>query len=66
MATTETLLQSAETRNGFAIGVVRNHRSGSFVVVRMDRSSRFVTISAHDTEAAARTAANREWKADRG
>ena len=61
---TNTLLQSANTRAGFAIGIVRNN--GHFQVVRMDASSRFVTISVHTTEAAARVAANREWSADMG
>ena len=61
---TDTLIQSANTANGFAIGIVRNARSGKFLVVRMDRQSRFVTISAHAAEADARTRANREWAAD--
>lgn len=61
---TDTLVQSADTIAGFAIGIVRNHRSG-FLVVRMDRSSRYVTLSVHSTEAGARTAANAAWSADK-
>lgn len=66
MNTNTALIASANTRNGFAIGIVRNARSGGFQVVRMDRSSRFVTISVHNDEATARTRANTEWAADRG
>lgn len=62
---TDKLIASANTRNGFAIGVVRSARSATFSVVRMDRSSRYVIISNHATEAAARIAANTEWAADR-
>lgn len=63
---TNNLIASANTRNGFAIGIVRNARANAFQVVRMDRASRFVTISVHGTEVAARTAANAEWAADKG
>jgi translation initiation factor 2 alpha subunit (eIF-2alpha) len=62
---TNELIASANTRNGFAIGVIRYNRKAVFAVVRMDRSSRYVTISNHTTEAAARSAANIEWAADR-
>jgi predicted peptidase len=63
MNTNAALIASANTRNGFAIGVVCN--AGRFSVIRMDRSSKYVTLSAHTTEAAARKAANVEWAADR-
>lgn len=63
--TADALIATANTRNGFAIGIIRNARSGKFSVVRMDRHSRYVTISIHATEAAARKAANREWSADK-
>lgn len=63
--TTDKLIQSANTSNGFAIGIVHNARSGKFLVVRMDRQSRFITISAHVSESDARIRANREWAADR-
>ena len=63
---TDKLIASANTRNGFAIGVTRIARSGSYAVVRMNRRSQYVTISVHATEGDARTAANREWAADRG
>jgi translation initiation factor 2 alpha subunit (eIF-2alpha) len=63
------LITSANTSNGFAIGIVTqpNRYNGRpiFSVVRMDRQSRYVTISTHDTETDARTRANREWAADR-
>jgi predicted peptidase len=63
MNTNAALIASANTRNGFAIGVVRN--AGRFSVVRMDRRSKYVTLTIHATEAAARKAANIEWAADR-
>lgn len=62
--TTATLVATANTRHGFAIGITAT--GSRFSVVRMDRASRYVTISNHATEADARTAANREWTADRG
>jgi len=63
---TDKLIQSANTRNGFAIGIVLNGYSGLYTVVRMDARSQYVTISAHATEADARQSANVEWTADRG
>lgn len=63
------LIASANTTNGFAIGIIAttNYRTGSpyFAVVRMDRHSRYVTLGNHGTEAAARAQANREYFADR-
>ena len=58
------IIASANTRHGFAIGIVRT--AANFSVVRMDRTSKFVTISNHTTEAAARAAANTEWAGDMG
>lgn len=68
MNNNELLIASANTVAGFAIGIVRKSaRNGRtyFEVVRMDRSSRYVTISRHSSEATARTAANAEYRADR-
>jgi hypothetical protein len=62
MTTQPALIASANTRNGFAIGVIRT--CDIFSVVRMDRRSQYVTISNHSTEQAARSAANKEWAAD--
>jgi hypothetical protein len=59
------LSATANTANGFAIGVARNTRSGAFEVIRMNRQSRAVSISRHETEQAARDAANREWMLDK-
>jgi len=56
------LIASANTAAGFAIGVVKV--ADRFEVVRMDRRSRYVTLSRHSTETAARTAANAEYRAD--
>jgi hypothetical protein len=64
MNTNTALIASANTRNGFAIGIVRT--GDRFSVVRMDRRSKYVTLTNHTTEAAARKAANVEWAADRG
>lgn len=61
---TANLIATANTLNGFAIGVIR--RPSDHAVIRMDRESRYVVLSAHPTEADARTAANIEWKLDTG
>ena len=57
------LIASANTARGFAIGIIRVGKY--FDVVRMDRQSRYVTISHHDDEATARRRANAEWRAER-
>lgn len=68
MQNNELLIASANTSNGFAIGIVKssNYRTGrdQFQVVRMDRNSRYVTITRHASEADARKRANAEWRAD--
>lgn len=61
---TTTLLTSANTVGGFAIGIIRTGES--YAVIRMDRDSRYVTISRHDLEADARKRANLEYRLDRG
>jgi hypothetical protein len=61
---TANLIATANTLNGFAIGVVA--RTSDYTVVRMNRDSHYIVLSAHSTEAAARTAANTEWKLDMG
>lgn len=70
MQNNELLIASANTSNGFAIGIVKssNFRTGKdqFQVIRMDRQSRYVTITRHDNEADARKRANAEYKADKG
>ena len=57
------------TANGFGIAVVTwpNYRTGvaEFSVVRYNRSGRFVRLSNHGSERAARTAANVAYKQDR-
>ena len=58
------LIASANTTAGFAIGIVAT--GSAFEVVRMDRRSRYVTLSRHTSEAAARTRANAEYRADKG
>lgn len=71
MSTNEILIASANIPNGdgFAIGIVSKvaHSNGAtyFEVVRMNRQSRYVTLSRHSSEAAARIAANAEFKADK-
>ena len=69
MSTNELLIASANTSNGFAIGIVKssNYRTGrdQFQVVRMDRQSRYVTISRHGDEASARKRANAEYRSDK-
>lgn len=57
------LIASANTSKGFAIGIIRTGKY--FDVIRMDRRSRYVTISHHNDEASARRRANAEYKADR-
>lgn len=63
------LIASANTTAGFAIGIVSKvaHTTGRtyFEVVRMDRASRYVTLTRHSSEAAARKAANLAFKADK-
>lgn len=59
---TPTLIASANTVAGFAIGIIAT--GPRFEVVRLDRRSRYITISRHADEAAARTAANAEYRAD--
>lgn len=70
MQNNELLIASANTSNGFAIGIVKssNYRTGrdQFQVVRMDRKSRYVTITRHADEATARKSANTYWKLDTG
>ena len=66
---TETIAQ-APTARGFGIAVLRNTYSGTFHVARYATrgagiAGKFVVISSHATEAAARQAANTEWAADR-
>ena len=62
-------LKIANTRNGFAIGLLegKSYRTGAayFEVVRMDRSSKYVVIHRTDDLDKARALANREWAADR-
>ena len=60
-----TTIQVANTINGFAIGLIKCTRDGSYSVVRVDRKNKFITISNHKTEAEARKAANKEWAADK-
>lgn len=64
-----TLIASANTYDGWAIGIVAKvaYSTGAtyFEVVRMDRQSRYVTISRHGDEATARTAANAEYRSDK-
>lgn len=57
------LVAVAETSDGFAIGIIR--RRGGFAVVRMNRESQYVVLSAHGEESEARQVANREWALDR-
>jgi len=68
MSNTEKLVVSHNTVNGYAIGIVSNIAFGTgktyFDVVRMNGSSRYVSLTRHDNEADARTSANREWSAD--
>lgn len=61
------LIKSANTRNGFAIGLLRTIAYGSTVyqVIRMDAASRYVVIENFDDEADARKRANAEYKADK-
>ena len=70
MPKNEHLIASANTSNGFAIGIVKNSNyltgKDQFQVVRLDRQSKYVTISRHADEADARKRANAEWKADKG
>ena len=69
MQNNELLIASANTAAGFAIGIVSKtaYTTGKtyFEVVRMDRQSRYVTLSRHSDEAAARKAANAEYRADK-
>ena len=69
METNTNLIASANTTAGFAIGIVSKvaRQSGRtyFEVIRMDRQSRYVTISRHGDEASARKAANAEYRADK-
>lgn len=69
MINTPKLITSANTVAGFAIGITEQvDRTGTavFSVVRMDRQSRYVTISRHTTEAEARKRANVEYRFDKG
>lgn len=61
---TTTLITSANTIAGFAIGIIRTGEVYS--VVRMDRESRYVRLSNHTSEQSARTAANLEYRKDLG
>lgn len=63
MHRTETLIASANTVAGFAIGIVKI--ADRFEVVRLDRRSRYVTLTRHADEATARKAANAAYRADR-
>lgn len=69
MQTTE--IARSATANGFGIAILRNHRSGSYMVVRYAShrmttvGGKYVVISDHAAEAAARERANREWASDR-
>lgn len=70
MTSQPNLIASANTTNGFAIGIVSADSQGTqpgtvFSVVRLDRQSRYVTLSNHRDEAGARKAANAAWKLDR-
>lgn len=66
MRSSEELIASANTTAGFAIGIVRKvaHESERpyYAVVRLDRQSRYVTISRHADERAARRQANSEYR----
>ena len=63
----QTVIAEAATTGGYAIGIIRyigyQSRKPVFEVVRMD-SRHYVTLTRHNDEAAARTSANTEWKAD--
>ena len=69
METNTNLIATANTTAGFAIGIVSKtaHTTGEiyFEVVRMNRQSRYVTISRHGNEADARHRANIEYKLDK-
>lgn len=66
---TETIAQAATTR-GFGIAVLRNLRSGQYHVARYATrgagiAGKYVVLSNHADEAAARTQANLDWAAER-
>lgn len=65
---TDTLIASANTDGGFAIGIVRaiSYTTGKYFyrVVRLDPQSRYVTITVHATEEQARKSANIEYRAE--
>lgn len=53
------------TNNNWAIGIVKNDRSGKFAVVRVNPKNQFIVLDYRKTEADARKLANKEWLADR-
>ncbi len=63
---TPNTIASKATVRGFGIGIVTwpNYRTGDaeFSVVRYNRSGRFVRLSNHTSEAAARKAGNATYK----
>lgn len=60
------LITSANTCNGFAIGIVQQPRTAGYAVVRIDDEHRYVVLGRRPTEPEARKLANAEWKADMG
>jgi len=61
----------ANTRNGWAIAVMKTPnrvQAGAeiFCVVRVDPKNKYVTLTNHDNEAAARKTANKYWLQDMG
>lgn len=63
------LIASANTTNGFAIGITASESKGTqpgtyFSVIRLNRQSKYVTLSTHRSEAEARKAANVAYKGD--
>ena len=65
---TDTLIACANTIGGWAIGIVRSshYKTGKhfYRVVRLNEKSQYVTITTHDTETAARTRANAEYRSE--
>ena len=64
-------VQMANTVNGFAIAITKvpnRIKTGQtvFSVVRVDRTNKFVTLTNHDNESAARKTANKYWLQDMG
>lgn len=65
-----TAVKMANTCNGWAIAVMKTPNrkvAGAeiFSVVRVDPKNKYVTLTQHDNEAAARKSANHYWAMDR-